>query len=112
MPLGQQPASLGIDAMERLVASIRVLREVTVDGDATARWALIDVVLKVFAIALTVNMLKELLSVMNGDTCEWDTIATLKADFGSTRFELHGIPVKRRAFIRRRGAKRQGHPAA
>jgi hypothetical protein len=79
--------------MKRLVASIRVFREVAVDGDAFARWALIDVVLEVFAVALTVDVFKQLLTVMDGDPRKRDSIAALKADFGSTGFELHGAPV-------------------
>ena len=79
--------------MERLVAGVWVLCEVAVDRDATARWALVDVVLEVLAIALTVDMLKEFLSVMYSNASERDSIAALKADFGSTRFKLHGVPM-------------------
>lgn len=91
MPLGKKSAPLWIDAMERLVARVRVLCEVAVDRDATARWALVNVVLEVLAMALAVDVLKELLSVMNGDAPEGNAVAAMKADFGSTRLELQGV---------------------
>jgi hypothetical protein len=67
--------------MERLVARVGILCEVAVDRYAFARWTLVDVVVKVLAIALTVHMFKEFLSVMNGDAPKGDSIAALKADF-------------------------------
>lgn len=93
MPFWQKTASLGIETMERLVARVRVLREVAIDRDSTASRALIDMVLEVLTIALAVNVLKELLPMMNGYALEWDVIAALEANFGSDRFKLHDTLV-------------------
>lgn len=80
VPFGKQPASLGVDTLVGFVTRVRILREVSINRDSIASWALIDVVFKVFAITLAIDLLKQLLAAMNGNPCERHSIAAVKAD--------------------------------
>ena len=54
--LGQQAVTLWVDTLVRCVTYPWVFGEVSIDCDAIAGWALIDVVLEVHAVALAFNM--------------------------------------------------------
>lgn len=78
-----------VDTVMIFVSGVRILGKVTVDRDAIASRTAVQVILKIHAISLTVDLLEQLLASMHDEPCKRYTVPAVKTDFSSDGFEWH-----------------------